>query len=109
MRFGFPDFRLGDVPDVDAETDLESARILAAKQDELSFIKLMELHFHRRPAVSAEAQATQLAHFEAEREQAERAIEKLSAAPGDGFLDLGCGMGRYLAAAGARFANAARS
>lgn len=106
-RFGFPDFRLADVPDVDSEADADSAESLAALEEEVGFAELAAEHFRRRPAVTPEAQATQLAHFEAEREQADRAIERLADGPRGAVLDLGCGMGRYVAAGAVRFAAAA--
>ena len=110
FRFGFPDFRLGDVPDVDTAGDLRAAALLAELEPSSDFRRLAAAHFAGRPAVSAQAQATQLAHFEAEREQAERAMDCLApdaSARAGAFLDLGCGMGRYVAAGAAQFAAAA--
>ncbi len=55
-----------------------------------------------RPEPSEQLRLRHLAHFEIEGEQAERALDLLGRLPAGPLLDLGCGMGRYLAAAAQR-------
>ena len=99
---GIPDFRTGTAPDVDYAEDERIARSLAATETSASFAAMLDAFTRMRPAVSAGAQRSQAAHFEAEREQAETALDRLG--EGAAYLDLGCGAGRYLQAATGRFA-----
>lgn len=67
----------------------------------LSFNEMVDLLYRLRPPARPQLQARHRAHFELEAERARAALARLAAA-GDGpLLDVGCGMGRYLAA-GAR-------
>lgn len=92
-RFGFVDLRLARVPDVDYEDDLQSAAALA-EQPLVSFAELLTLHYQRRPEAAHDAH---LAHLATETAQAGRILPSLGDA--GAFLDLGCGVGRWLEAA----------
>ena len=104
---GFADFRLGGRTEVDIEDDLAVAEQLAAREDSCSFAELEAYRERLRPEASAALRARHLAHFEIEREQADRAFELLGVTPQASALDLGCGMGRYVAAAAQRGMRAA--
>ncbi len=99
---GFPDFRLGGWTEVDAEDDQRAASLLAAREGQGSFAELEAYYRELLPEASDDLRARHLAHFEIEREQAEAAFTLLGPPPGGLALDLGCGMGRYVAAAAGR-------
>jgi len=91
---------LGTVPDVDFEDDLASAALLDERARNSSFDDLLRFHYARRPEASDAAHAAHLSHLEVESAQAERVFSTLG--PGAAFLDLGCGLGRWLEAAALR-------
>ena len=93
---GFPDFRLMNPHGFDRQADFEAAKQLAERQDELGFEDLLELSYELQPAASGRLKDRHLAHFVAETEQAETAFLDL-ASPGGPLLDVGCGLGAYLA------------
>lgn len=96
-RFGFVDFRLSAVPDVDSEQDQASAASLHDRSDRLSFAELWRLHYDRHPEASQAAHQAHVAHLSIESAQARRVFERIG--PSESFLDLGCGTGRWLEAA----------
>jgi len=102
---GFPDFRSGQPTEVDLEQDSRLAHQLAAADSSLDFEGLRNLYYELAPEASEELEALHRGHFDSEAEQAERAIGGLG--QGEAFLDLGCGMGRYLLAASPRFSKLA--
>jgi len=89
------------VPDVDLEDDLASAALLDERARDSSFKDLLRFHYERRPEASDAAHAAHLRHLEVESAQAERVFSNFEV--GGAFLDLGCGLGRWLEAAAQRY------
>ncbi len=103
---GIPDFRVAPPAHFNAAADLETARLLAEEEHELDFEGLLHLYYKLRPEVSGELHAAHLAHLAGESDQAQAALdlieERRPFEPGDAVLEVGCGFGQYLAAAGER-------
>src|SRR5690606_2478849 len=102
VRCEIPDLRLAPSPEISFEEDLAIAEDLAAREDLATFEELVDRFYELRPPARPELRARHLAHFEIETEQAETAFARFDPTDRGPYLDLGCGMGRYLACAVAR-------
>lgn len=106
MVLGIPDFRIAPPRHFDPASDLETARRLAAGEHELDFEGLLHLYYKLHPEPSEELHVAHMAHVAAEADQAAAALdlieERRPFAPGDAVLEVGCGLGQYLAAAAER-------
>lgn len=98
---GFPDYRTSPPREISFDDDLRLAEELDEASKRLSFDGLVDLFYRLRPPARSELQRKHRAHFELEAEHAEAAMKRLAQAGPGPLLDVGCGMGRYLAA-GAR-------
>lgn len=98
-RLGFPDYRTRPPSEISWEDDLALATELERAAGRMRFAELAALLYRLRPPARPELQQRHLAHFEVEAEQAAAAMERLAAAGPGALLDVGCGMGRYVAAA----------
>jgi SAM-dependent methyltransferase len=103
---GIPDFRVSPHPHFDAPADLATARLLAEEEHELDFEGLQHLYYRLRPEPSEQLHEAHLAHLAGEQDQAEAALdlmeERRPLAAGDRVLEVGCGLGQYLAKAAER-------
>jgi SAM-dependent methyltransferase len=106
MVLGIPDFRIVPPPHFDVAADVETARRLATEERELDFEGLLHLYYRLHPEPSEELHAAHMAHVAGESDQASAALdlieERRPFAPGDAVLEVGCGLGQYLAAAAER-------
>ena len=96
VRLDIPDLRIAPSPEISIEEDLALAEKLAAHAAELSFVELVEKLYELRPPANPELKRAHLAHFEVEAEQAAAALARFDPTDRRAFLDVGCGMGRYL-------------
>ncbi len=103
---GIPDFRVSSLPYFDTAADLETARLLVEEEPLLDFEALLHLYYRLHPEPTDELHETHLAHVAGEQDQAEAALdlieERRSFSPGDRVLEVGCGLGQYLASAAER-------
>lgn len=103
---GIPDFRVSPPAYFDAARDLETARLLAAEERELDFEGLLHLYYRLHPEPTDDLHQAHLAHVAGEQDQAESALDRIEERrpflPGDTVLEVGCGLGQYLATAAAR-------
>lgn len=106
LIFGIPDFRVSPPPHFDRMRDLETARALVEAEHELDFEALLHLYYRLRPEASEELHETHMAHLAGEEDQARAALELIEEArppgPGETVLEVGCGLGQYLAVAAER-------
>lgn len=93
-RAGFLDLRTTDSPEIDSAADLDLAERVAAAPG--GFDEALQTYFAGRPAVSAAVGRRHRAHLAAERARARTALAELGGGP---LLDVGCGLGRYVAEA----------
>ena len=98
---GFPDYRTTPPREISFDEDRRLAEELERASAGLSFNDLVNLFYRLRPPARPALQSKHRAHFDLEAEQAEAAMDRLEQAGPGPLLDVGCGMGRYLAA-GAR-------
>ena len=96
---GFPDYRTTPPREISFDEDRRLAEELERAAAGLSLDGLVDLFYQLRPPARPELQAKHRAHFDLEAEQAEAAMHRLEQAGLGPLLDVGCGMGRYLAAA----------
>ena len=99
VRCDIVDLRIAPSPEISFEEDLAIAEELAAHEREESFEDLVDRYYQRRPPARPELRTAHLTHFEIEQEQAQAAFARFDPTDRGPYLDLGCGMGRYLAAA----------
>lgn len=104
--FGIPDFRVSPPSHFDAAADLETARLLVEEERAMDFEALLHLYYRLHPEPSAELHEAHMAHVAGEQDQAQAALDLLEDhrpfAPGDTVLEVGCGLGQYLASAAER-------
>jgi SAM-dependent methyltransferase len=98
---GFPDYRTTPPREISFDEDLRLADALDRAAAGLNFDGLVDLFYRLRPPARPGLQRKHRTHFDLEAEQAEAAMGRLEQAGPGPLLDVGCGMGRYLAA-GAR-------
>ncbi len=98
VRLDIPDLRLEPSPEISLEEDLALAEKLAAFAAHMSFDELVEKLYELRPPAHPKLKAAHTAHFHVEVEQAEAAFGRFDPTDRGPYLDVGCGMGRYLAA-----------
>lgn len=101
-RLGFPDYRTSPPREISFDDDLRLAAELDQASRRLDFRALVELFYQLLPPARPGLKAQHLAHFDLEGEQAQAALDRLEAAGAGPLLDVGCGMGCYLAAAARR-------
>jgi SAM-dependent methyltransferase len=99
VRFDIADLRLSPSPEISLEEDLAITEELAAHEREETFEELVDRYYRLRPPARPELRTKHLTHFEIEDEQAASAFSRFDPTDRGPYLDLGCGMGRYLAAA----------
>jgi SAM-dependent methyltransferase len=91
----------------DTQKDLYVAELLERQEERLSFSELLAFYYKLNPPAGEELHARHMAHFQVEGEQAQAALSELAARwehpETEALLDVGCGLGRYLRAARARF------
>jgi len=90
----------------DVAADRETARLLVEEEAELDFEGLLHLYYKLQPEPTDELHDAHLAHLAAEQDHAEAALDLLEEGrafgPHDAVLEVGCGMGQYLATAAER-------
>jgi len=96
---GFPDYRKNPPREIAPEDDRRLAEELDRAAGSMSFAALVELFYRLHPPARPELHARHQAHFLFEAAHAQAAMQRLAAAGPGALLDVGCGMGRYLAAA----------
>jgi SAM-dependent methyltransferase/uncharacterized protein YbaR (Trm112 family) len=101
VRVDIPDLRISPNPEISIEEDLAIAQELASLEKNHTFEELVDRFYELRPPARPELRTTHLAHFEIEAEQAEKNLARFDPTDRGPYLDLGCGMGRYLATAAA--------
>jgi SAM-dependent methyltransferase len=91
----------------DAPKDLYLAELLQQQEDRLDFRELLAYYYKLDPPANDQLHARHMTHLEVEGEQAEAALGELAGRrphpETEALLDVGCGLGRYLRAAGRRF------
>jgi ubiquinone/menaquinone biosynthesis C-methylase UbiE len=104
---GLPDLRLQTPAGFDAPKDLYLAELLQQQEERLDFRELLAYYYKLDPPANDQLHARHMAHLEVEGEQAEAALGELAGRRAhpetEALLDVGCGLGRYLRAAGAHF------
>jgi SAM-dependent methyltransferase len=104
---GLPDMRVQTPAGFDAAKDLYFAELLQQREGQLDFRELLAYFHTLAPSANDELHAQHMAHFEVESEQAEAALDELTARRAhpetEALLDVGCGLGCYLRAGQARF------
>jgi len=104
--FGIPDFRVAPPAYFDRNADVETARLLVEEEHELDFEGLLHLYYRLRPEPSVELHELHMAHVAGEEDQARAALDLIEEhrefAPGDAVLEVGCGLGQFLAATAER-------
>ncbi|HYM11464.1 MAG TPA: methyltransferase domain-containing protein, partial [Bryobacterales bacterium] len=102
---GIPDFRVTLPEHFDQVKDLEMARALAEAEKDLDFDGLLKLCIRLTPKAS-DLQEKHLAHLAGEADQARTALDLMDKRrplePADAILEVGCGLGQYLAIAAER-------
>jgi SAM-dependent methyltransferase len=101
VRLDIPDLRIAPSPEISFEADLAIAEELAANESKESFPELVERFYRLKPPAAPALQKAHLRHFEIEEEQAETTLARFDPTDRGAYLDLGCGMGRYLEKAAA--------
>ncbi|MCB1022445.1 MAG: class I SAM-dependent methyltransferase [Bryobacterales bacterium] len=99
VRCDIPDLRLAPSPEISFEEDLQIAEALAKHEPHETFEELVDRFYEMRPPARPELRTAHLTHFEVEEEQALAAFSRFDPTDRGPYLDLGCGMGRYLATA----------
>jgi SAM-dependent methyltransferase len=111
LVFGVPDFRVSPAPHFDHRRDLETAAALVEAERDLDFEALLHLYYRLRPEATEELHETHMAHVAGEEDQACAALELIEEArpfgSGESVLEVGCGLGQYLAIAAERADHAA--
>jgi SAM-dependent methyltransferase len=104
---GLPDLRFQTPSGFDAQKDLYVAGLLQQQEERLNFEELLAFYYKLNPPANEALHAGHMAHFQVEGEQAEAALGELAGRwthpETEALLDVGCGLGRYLRAARARF------
>lgn len=104
---GLPDLRFQIPATFDAPKDLYLAGLLQRQEERLSFAELLAFYYKLNPPANETLHAGHMAHFHVEGEQAEAALGELAGRwthpEMEALLDVGCGLGRYLRAARAKF------
>ncbi len=103
---GIPDLRTGDDLYMPNGDDWAIARELDAGFDRLDFRGLLDLYFDLAPGITPESKRRQLTHILTAPGRARGWVEGLGSVGRGTVLDLGCGSGSFLAAAGREFAAA---
>lgn len=105
LVLGIPDFRVSLPAHFDQAKDLELARALAEAEKDLDFDGLLRLCMRLYPKAS-DLQEKHLAHLAGEADQARTALDLIEQRrplePADAILEVGCGLGQYLAIAAER-------
>lgn len=103
---GIPDFRVSPPAHFDQTRDTETARALAEAERELDFEGLLHLYYRMNPEPSQELHEKHMAHVAGEEDQARAALEMIEERreflPGEAALEVGCGLGQYIAIAAER-------
>lgn len=97
---GIPDLRTREDLYLPNAEDWEFARKLDAAFDGLDFRGLLDLYYDLSPEVAPDRRARQVAHILTAPARVRHWIEALGEVPDGPRLDLGCGSGSFLAAAG---------
>ncbi len=103
---GIPDFRASLPHHFNRAADLQAAEALAEEEHTLDFEALAHLYFRLKPEPSEELHEKHMAHVAGEEDQARLALDLIDGRralePADAVLEVGCGLGQYLAAAAER-------
>ena len=103
---GIPDFRVSTLAHFDPTADLETAGLLMEEEPLLDFEALLHLYYKLHPEPTDELHEIHLAHLAGEQDQAQTALDLIEGqrpfVAGDLVLEVGCGLGHYLATAADR-------
>jgi len=106
MVLGIPDFRVSALEHFNRAGDLGVARALVEAEHELDFEGLLRLYYKFRPESDPALHDLHMAHLAGEEDQARGALdlieERRPFGPGEALLEVGCGLGQYLAVAAER-------
>ncbi len=106
LVFGIPDFRVTLPPHFNRARDIELARALAEAEHDLDFEGLLHLYYKLNPEATDALHETHMAHLAGEEDQARAALELIEERHplegSDAVLEVGCGLGQYLAIAAER-------
>jgi SAM-dependent methyltransferase len=104
--FGIPDFRISLPAHFDLSRDTETARVLVESEKDLDFEGLLHLYYRLNPEPGEDLHDKHMAHLAGEEDQARAALELIEESreflPGEAVLEVGCGVGQYLAVAAER-------
>ncbi len=102
---GFPDFRVSPPAHFDRERDRSIAGALVEAERDLDFEGLVHLYYRLNPEAGQDLHETHMAHLAGEEDQARAALELIGQRrpieASDAILEVGCGLGQYLAVAAA--------
>ena len=107
---GIPDLRIFDDPYITREADRAKARMLAERSDDLDFAGLAAHYYASTPVVTAAQARSFIAGLLAAEARAEATLDAWEGTPpttprAQTLLEIGCGTGPMLLAAGSRYAS----